>query len=387
MNRGPLLVPLALLAGLITVTVLVPAAGVFDRRPPRVIERPAQKGTVTRVLRDEPVPLGQGTGRHQIVEVALAGRTVIIDHAWDPSGALPPPVAPGDTVLIGTTPGPEGDIYYLADHARDRPIWALAAAFVLLVLAVGRRQGMWSLLGMAASLLVIVRFIVPGILAGHPPVLISVVGALAILLPTLYLAHGASRKTSVALAGTAVSLSLTAVLASLSIEVARLTGAAEETVALQSLAGGIPPRGLLLAGMIIGALGVLDDVTIGQASTVFELWRANPALGMGELFRRGMNVGRDHIASTVNTLVLAYAGAALPLLILLASQPEPLPVLVNREFLATEIVRTLVGSIGIVAAVPVTTLIAAIVAARTPVPAPVPTDGPHADRDRVVPHR
>jgi len=229
---------------------------------------------------------------------------------------------------------------------------------------------------MAASLLVIIRFIIPGILAGYDPVLISVIGAFVIMLPTLYLAHGINHKTTVALAGTAFSLALTAALASLCIVIAKLSGtASEEAAVLRSLSEGrINAEGLLLAGIIIGALGVLDDVTVGQASTVFELRRANPRLGITELYRRGMNVGRDHIASTVNTLILAYAGAALPLLIVLANQPEPVGTLINREFLATEIVRALVGSIGIVAAVPATTVLAALFASR--MTAATPSDRP-----------
>jgi uncharacterized membrane protein len=217
---------------------------------------------------------------------------------------------------------------------------------------------------MAASLLVIIRFIIPGILSGHHPVLISIIGALAIMVPMLYLSHGVSRKTTVALIGIVLSLGLSAALASLSIAASKLSGAAtEESAMIRALTEGrINAEGLLLAGIIVGALGVLDDVAVAQASTVFELRRANPRLHRLDLFRRGMNVGRDHIASTVNTLVLAYAGAALPLLILLANQPEPLGILINREFIATEVVRTLVGSIGIVAAVPATTLLAALAA-------------------------
>jgi uncharacterized membrane protein len=154
----------------------------------------------------------------------------------------------------------------------------------------------------------------------------------------------------------------------LSIPFAALTGAGSEEAAMvrAMTLGQVNAEGLLLAGMLIGALGVLDDITVAQASAVFELRRANPLLGALELYRRGMNVGRDHIASTVNTLLLAYAGAALPLLILLSTQPEPFGLLLNREFLATEVVRTLVGSIAIVAAVPLTTLLAAVVAGRHP---------------------
>ncbi len=141
----------------------------------------------------------------------------------------------------------------------------------------------------------------------------------------------------------------------------RLTGyGAEEVGFLQAAAGSINPRGLLLAGILIGAIGVLDDLTISQASAVFELSRANRALGFRELYRRAMNIGQDHIASTVNTLVLAYVGASLPLLLLFAVYPQPFGQIVNREFVTEEVVRTLVGSLGLVSAVPITTLLACV---------------------------
>ena len=151
-------------------------------------------------------------------------------------------------------------------------------------------------------------------------------------------------------------------LAAWSVEFARLTGiATDDASTLQVLLGNgvIDPRGLLLGSMILGAVGVLDDVTTTQASAVAELHEANPTLSSAELFRRGMNVGRDHIAATTNTLLLAYAGTALPLTLILSAQQQPVGILLSFDALATEVVRTVVGSIGIVAAVPLTTAIAA----------------------------
>jgi uncharacterized membrane protein len=267
---------------------------------------------------------------------------------------------------------------------RESALLWVAVAFVAMVLLTGRLVGAMSLLGLAASMLVLLRFVVPGILSGHNPVLISVLGAIAIMATTLFLSHGVSRKSGVALAGTAISLVLTALLATIAIAAARVTGVASEDAAtLQVLGGGgISASGLLLGGIIIGALGVLDDVTVAQASAVFELRRANPLLGALELYRRAMNVGRDHIAATVNTLVLAYAGASLPLLMLLAIQGESLGIQLNREFVAIEVLRALVGSIGIVAAVPLTTSLAALVARRTAVDGGTPLiEVPDSDGD------
>jgi uncharacterized membrane protein len=223
---------------------------------------------------------------------------------------------------------------------------------------------------------------------------VSLVGGIGIMASTLVLAHGADRKSAAAVGGTALALVAIVALSQIAIAAAKFNGLAEEhaTTVFQLFGGSIDARGLLLAGILIGALGALDDVTMTQSSTVFELREANPALSARELYGRGMRVGRDHIASIVNTLVLAYAGAALPLLVILASQSEGVGTLVNREFLATEVVRTLAGSIGIVAAVPFTTALAASMAARQNVPpspstpsraaGPGASDGEREPRDR-----
>jgi uncharacterized membrane protein len=251
-------------------------------------------------------------------------------------------------------------------------LWALSVLFVALVLGVGRGFGLRALLSLGVTYLVLMRFVVPGILAGSSPLAVSLVGGIGIMASTLVLAHGADRKSAAAIGGTALALVAIVVLSQLAISAAKFNGVGEDTAAtVFTLFGGrIDARGLLLAGILIGALGALDDVTMTQSSTVFELRDANPALSGRDLYARGMRVGRDHIASIVNTLVLAYAGAALPLLVILASQSEGVGTLVNREFLATEVVRTLAGSIGIVAAVPLTTAFAAFMASRSRGPGP-----------------
>lgn len=273
-------------------------------------------------------------------------------------------VEAGDGVLVTANETPDGTTYFIADRSRSLALWVLAIMFATLVALVGRWRGVWSLVGLAASFLVIVRFIIPAILSGWDPVTAMVIGAIVIAYTTLVLAHGANWKTVAAMAGTGLSLALVIVFAGFGVAFTELTGLADEhAVALNILSGNtIDARGLLLASIIIGALGVLDDVTATQSSTVFELHRANDHLSARELFARALNVGRDHIASTVNTLVLAYVSASLPLVVLLASQPEPIGLLISRDLFATEIVRTLMGSTGIVAAVPITTAIAAMLA-------------------------
>ena len=271
----------------------------------------------------------------------------------------PEPVDPDD-LPPGTPPPPE---YYFADFARGTPLVVLASLFVLAVIAMSRLKGASALLGLGVSILVLINFVLPAILEGSNPLAVAIVGSATIMFLALYLSHGINARTTAALLGTLVSLALTGLLAVLFVEAAHFTGlSSEEATFLQLSAGQINLRGLVLGGIVIGALGVLDDVTVTQSSAVWELRAANETMTAKELYRSALNVGRDHIASTVNTLVLAYAGASLPLMILLSSSPQPLSTVLTSEVIATEIVRTLVGSIGLVASVPVTTALAAGIA-------------------------
>ena len=260
--------------------------------------------------------------------------------------------------------------YNIRDLERGRPMVALAALFVLAVIAFGRWQGVRSLIGLACSFAVIVGFVVPAILRGQSPVPVALVGAMAIMLASLYLSYGVGRKTTAAVVGTALALALTGALTAGFVELAALTGLASEDALNASFqVGGISLQGLLLAGIILGGLGGLDDVTVSQASLVFELRRADPAAGFAELTRGALAVGRDHVAASVNTLFLAYAGASLPLLVLFVSGGDPLGTVVTAEAVAVEVVRTLCGSVGLIAAVPLTTVLAANLALEEPVAA------------------
>ena len=254
--------------------------------------------------------------------------------------------------------------YYIQDLERTRPMLVLVALFVLAVVAFGGWQGVRSLLGLVVSFAIIIGFIVPAILGGHNPVPVALVGAMAIMLVSLYLSHGVSRKTTAAVVGTALALGLTAVLTAGFVAATALTGLASEDAQKASYqVGGLSLRGLLLAAIIIGGLGVLDDVTVSQASLVFELRRANPSASFGQLVQSALAVGRDHIAATVNTLFLAYAGASLPLLVLFSTGGAGFGEVATAEVAAVEVVRTLCGSIGLIAAVPLTTMLAAALAA------------------------
>ncbi len=353
-------------AVLLVTCVLVPAIAGFSVAPSTTPPPATSKGRVAEVLERRVETSPRGEVRTERLRVDLAGSTVEVARTVQLGATGRLDLEAGDQVLVSRQPGPDGDTYLIVDRVRDMPLIAITVAFAALVLVIGRATGAWSLLGLAASLLIIARFIVPGILSGHSPLLIAEAGAVSIMVTTLYLSHGVSWKTTAALGGTTVALALTALLAVLVITAARITGVASEDAAtLQVLSSGhIEAGGLLLGGIIIGTLGVLDDVTVAQSAAVFELRAADPRFGPAELYRRAMNVGRDHIASTVNTLVLAYVGASLPLVMLLAIQGEPLAIQLNREFVAIEVVRTLVASIGLIAAVPVTTALAAFAASR-----------------------
>ncbi len=269
----------------------------------------------------------------------------------------------GEQVVVAYEPSAPKDLQYsVTDVNRQFPMALLAGIFAVAVVVVGRLRGVMALVALAVSFLVLTLFILPAILQGSNPLLVAVVGSSAIMLIALYMCHGLSARTSVAVLGTLVSLMLIGFLGSQFIGWAALTGNTDDSTGLiHGLYPSIDMSGLLLAGVIIGSLGVLDDVTVTQTSAVWELHEANPTMGWRGLYRAGIRIGRDHIASVVNTLVLAYAGAALPLLLLFSIAQSSVSTVATSELVAEEIVRTLVGSIGLVASVPVTTALAALV--------------------------
>ncbi|WP_435240636.1 YibE/F family protein [Streptomyces cucumeris] len=276
----------------------------------------------------------------------------------------------GQEVKLAYAPkAPENLQYSVSDVDRSMPMALLAGLFALAVVAVGRLRGVFALVALAISFGVLTLFILPAILQGSNPLVVAVIGGSAIMLLALYMCHGLTARTSVAVLGTLVSLLLIGVLGSVFIGWASLTGNTDDQTGLvHGLYPDIEIRGLLLAGVIIGSLGVLDDVTVTQTSAVWELRDADPTASRRKLYAAAMRIGRDHIASVVNTLVLAYAGASLPLLLLFSIADSGVGAVATSEIVAEEIVRTLVGSIGLVASVPVTTALAVLVvsADRTP---------------------
>lgn len=288
-----------------------------------------------------------------------AGRQVWVPL---PFGAGAPDFAAGDKVVLGSVPeAPVDSRYEVLDFQRGSSLIVLGIVFAVAVVALSRWRGLAALTGLAASILVLITFMLPALVQGEPPLLVAITGASVIMIVTLYLSHGFTAKTSVALIGTLVSLALTGLLGSVFTGLANFTGVADDSIAYLGVAGSeVDVRGLLLAGLVIGALGVLDDVTVTQASAVWEVAAADPSSSRPTLFAAGLRIGRDHVAATVNTLVLAYAGASLPLLLLFTIADQSLAVTLGTELVAQEVVRALVGGLGIVAAVPVTTALAVV---------------------------
>jgi uncharacterized membrane protein len=278
-------------------------------------------------------------------------------------------ISKGDHIRVYKNAVPAGAVnvpeYSFADFDRRGAMLWLTIGFVVLLLATGRFHGLRALVGLVASLVIVVEFVVPAILHGSSPFAVALVGAFAVMLVMMPLSYGIGAKALAAWVGTAISLMLAAGLAYAFAHVAHLSGAtSDESVYLGASQSSISLQGLLVAGMVIGALGVLVDLTVSQASTVIALRRVNPSLGFGGLFRGALEVGHDHIAATVATLVFAYAGAALPVLLIFNVGGTSFTDAVNGEAVADEVIAALVGSIGLIASMPITTALAALLAPR-----------------------
>lgn len=272
----------------------------------------------------------------------------------------------GDKVLIleVTDKATSQSSYYITGFDRTGTLLLLFLIFCGVVVLVSKKWGVYSLIGMFYSFFIIFKFILPQLLKGHNPLFIVILGALFITPVTFYLSHGVNRKTAVALLSTVISLLLTGILSVVFINLAKLTGfGSDEALFLQIIKEGtVNIKGIFLAGIIIGTLGILDDVTISQSSIVYQLKSSIKGINNWDLYKKAMAVGHDHIASTVNTLVLVYTGAALPLLLLFINSTKTFGEAINAEIIADEIVRTLAGSIGLVLAVPISTLLAVLFA-------------------------
>ncbi|MEH0420112.1 YibE/F family protein [Streptomyces sp. B21-083] len=391
---GAILIPFAA-AVVVGLAVLWPGGAPAHERTGVGFDRQTQEATVTKVVAVDcksvnasgetstgDTSTAEGSSAQQQATGDCKKATIRVDTGDDKGRTFTEIVQPDQSrqlhqdekVVVAYEPSAPKDLQYsVADVNRRFPMALLAGIFALAVVIVGRLRGVMALVALAVSFMVLTFFILPAVLQGSNPLLVAVIGASAIMLIALYMCHGLSARTSVAVLGTLISLVLIGILGSLFIGWAALTGNTDDNTGLiHGLYPSIDMSGLLLAGVIIGSLGVLDDVTVTQTSAVWELHEANPTMGWRGLYRAGIRIGRDHIASVVNTLVLAYAGAALPLLLLFSIAQSSVGAVANSELVAAEIVRTLVGSIGLVASVPVTTLLAALmVSADRPGTAPL----------------
>lgn len=277
-----------------------------------------------------------------------------------------PDLAVGDRIVVNYQPGAELEFrYYFADAQRRGTLGWIAIVFAAAVIALGRWRGVKALISLGSSFVIILMFALPALVTGRPAVPVAVVAAAAVAYVTLYIAHGINIRTTVALIGSMVSLVVVGVLSALAVASARITGlASEEALYLPVIGVDIDFTGLILAGIVLGSMGALDDVTVTQSEAIAEIHHANPEIGWRPLYDAGMRIGRAHIGSTVNTLALAYAGAALPLLLLFMISDQSLGTVANSEVVSTEIIRTLAGSVGLVASVPLTTWLAAVIMAR-----------------------
>ncbi|PVG83526.1 YibE/F family protein [Nocardioides gansuensis] len=358
------IVPIAVVTLALMVWLWPSSGTVATEQPAGVSEL---KGEITAIQRedcprgvDEDVN-GCGTAQVRVTSGAEAGEQL---ETLLPSGPGAPEVAEGDAVVLIETSTPDGAAYSIIDHQRATELWVLAVAFVLALIAFGRWRGITALAGLALTFALLLLFVVPAILAGEPPLLVSIVGSSAIVLTVLYLTHGFALSTTVAVLGTLASLTLTGLLSAASVAALHLTGVTDDISTSVVSTHSVNMEGLLLAGIVIGSLGVLDDVTVTQAATVTELARANPSYRFGQLYRAGSRVGRSHIASVINTIVLAYAGSSLPLLILIVADGASFGGVVTDQIIAQEIVRSAVATLGLIAAVPVTTALAALASGK-----------------------
>jgi len=364
------LFPLLLLAGVILYStfakVELPGEGFST------VGSDTVRAEVVQIIEEGDIDMGGHVQKYQVARVKILegqyeGIPMEIDYGKRQVRSDEYDLAIGDKVMVSLSKSADNVINaYFVDFVRTTPMIWLAVIFAVAIVVISRWKGVGALLSMAFSLYVIIGYIIPRILVGEDPLKVSIIGSIILLGATLYLTYGWTLKTHAAVLSMIAVLVITGALSALFVVFAKLNGSGDENVMflMQLMETPINLRGLLLGGMIIGALGVLDDLVTTQASAVFELHHANPNFGFRALYNSAMRIGQDHVAATVNTLVLAYAGASLPMLLMFSLARGDYGYLVNFAFIAEEIVRTLVGSLGLIAAVPITTVVAIFFAQR-----------------------
>ena len=360
-NLFTLLIALALVLVFVFTLNKPPA----DEAPDMGYTADTVKAEVLSIAEEGSVQMGDVTQTYQIINLRILegqyeGQEFTTDYGRRyilPSDYL---LRPGEKILVSVAQMPDGNTFvHFVDFVRTNSLIILGLFFVLVCVLVSGWKGVRSLLGIGVSVLVIIYFIVPRILNGQNPIMISLLGSFFFLTVTQYLVYGWTLKTHITMAAISLAILFTGLMALFFVDLVRLNGMGDENAMyILTQYNQLNIKNLLIAGIMIGSLGILDDLVVGQTSAVIEIYRANPAMRFQQRFKRAMNVGRDHIAATVNTLVLAYLGASLSLFLLFSNSNVAFSTLMNFNYLAEEIVRSLVGTVGLFTAVPITTFIA-----------------------------
>jgi uncharacterized membrane protein len=332
-------------------------------------------GRVLEVIEEGVEDLGGGysqpfrTMRVELLGKGGNGEEMVLTQYGETVDAKGGEMEPGDKIVVGKGPTADGEGWFVLDNYRLPAAAFIAFLFLALAVLFGRLRGLTATAGLLFSVAVLALYVVPGIIDGNNPLVVSLIGSVVIAVFSLFMAHGINRRTSIALMATLATLGIAALLAVVFVSLARLTGLGSESAFYLRIGHGqINLQGLLLGGIILGALGVLDDITTTQVAAVSEISKADPSLGWRELYRRGNAVGVEHIASMINTLALAYMGAALPLFLLFSLHKyQPFWVVLNSQIIMEEVVRTLVGSAALICAVPISTLAAAYLLSKADV--------------------
>ncbi len=327
------------------------------------------KGEVIEILEDKTIDFFGDQNTYQKVRVRLESNDQLeVEHGGTVRISSDQKVAKGDQVVLIKIPRLDGNTsWQIIDRYRLGTIQFLIFLFFALVIFVSRKKGVGAILGLIISFVIIIKYIVPQINSGGDPLTVSIIGGIGIMFSTIFLAHGFNKQTVIALVSTSLTLIMTGIIAIWTVNITALTGmGSEDAYNLRFGLGTINTKGLLLGGIMIGVLGVLDDITTAQTAAVFEIFKANPKQKLRELYDSAMRVGREHISSLVNTLILAYAGVSLPIFIFIVFNPtnQPLWVILNSEMISEEIVRSLIGSASLILAVPITTIIASYIAVK-----------------------
>lgn len=336
---------------------------------PQLPKEEYARAQVIQILEDKTMDFMGSQNLYQKVKVKLdTGNEIEVEHGGTIRISSDQKVSIGDQVVLVRFPGADGNFtWQIIDRYRLGTIQFFIGAFFVLVIIMSRKKGLGAILGLIISLIIIIKYIVPQINSGSDPLIVSIIGSIMIMFTTIFLAHGFNKQTAIAVFSTSLTLILTGIISIVAVNLTFLTGLGrEEVYNLQFGLGNINTKGLLLGGIMIGVLGVLDDITTAQTAVVFELFKANPKQKIGELFNSAMRVGREHISSLVNTLILAYAGVSLPIFIFIVYNPtnQPLWVMLNSEMISEEVIRSLIGSASLILAVPITTIIASYIASK-----------------------